>query len=139
MINSKKILISTIATTALLSGVAFAGDMTDGDIEDTTVTTTVTTEAQAEAATNDTLGELLQSNGEILPQSDEEVLMADGDEKDKDRLIKLESDNEIASNAIVVPTLNAEPITTVSCPVGTTAQPDMTCLITGNFKFDTTS
>ncbi|NNC37731.1 MAG: hypothetical protein EX271_01540 [Acidimicrobiales bacterium] len=82
---------------------------------------------------NDTVGEVLQSNGDILPEADNDALMAAGTERNKDVLISVESDNEIASNAIVVPTIDAKPVTTVTCPVGTTAQPDMTCLITGNY------
>ena len=60
--------------------------------------------------------------------------MSDGTEETKGDLLAAESDDEIASNAIVVPLLNEAPITTVSCPIGTTAQPDMTCLITGDYQ-----
>jgi len=42
----------------------------------------------------------------------------------------LDSDNRIDNNAIVVPSSSGA-ITTVSCPIGTTAKPDMTCHVTG--------
>ncbi|NNE57277.1 MAG: hypothetical protein HKN36_04135 [Hellea sp.] len=127
---SKTLKASTIVLGLMASGNAFAGENT------ITVETEVTTSTAAEeAAMNDTLGELLQSNGEVVPQSDEDVLMSDGSEEDKDALIVMESDNDISDNTIVVPTNSAEPVTTVTCPVGTTAQPDMTCLITGDYEW----
>ena len=141
---SQKLSISVIAL-ALSAGAAAAGDMNKDDVAVEMKTKTESdigvsirnydksTPAQ-EAAVNDTLDELLQSNGAKLDDADKGVLMSDGTEETKGDLLAAESDDEIASNAIVVPLLNEAPITTVSCPIGTTAQPDMTCLITGDYQ-----
>ena len=84
---------------------------------------------------NDTIGEILQADGEPDPQMDREVLMSQGHQNTKGELKRLEGDNNVKNNAIVVPTVeNPNVLTTVSCPVGTTAQPDMTCLVTGDYR-----
>lgn len=128
MTHSNKIIAATIAT-IFISGVSAATDLSGMTTEDEKTPT-------QEAKTYDTVDEILQSNGTIKPEADRKVLMSNGTEKRKSVLVRQESDNEIANNAIVVPALNAKAITTVACPVGTTAQPDMTCLVTGNFKLD---
>ncbi len=89
-----------------------------------------------DAKSYDTVDELLQSNGDLRPTKNNAVPMTYGYERSKSALIRQDSDNQIADNAIVVPALNSEAITTVACPVGTSAQPNMTCLVTGNFKLD---
>ena len=83
---------------------------------------------------NDTIGEILQADGDADPEADRKLLMSNGDQMKKSTLIMKESDNMAANNAIVVPTVNSKVLTTVSCPVGTTAQPDMTCLVTGDYS-----
>lgn len=86
-----------------------------------------------------TTGEVLQMNEPKNPtMGDGDVLMSDGRTIDADRVMAMESkdsDGMIKNNAIVVPTVNNQAITTVSCPVGTTAQTNGTCLITGNYKY----
>ena len=84
---------------------------------------------------NTNIDELLQADGKRYQQGDDKAVMARGGEMIKDRLIRAESDNKIKNNTIVVPAVNASPITTVTCPVGTTAQPNMTCLITGDYSY----
>lgn len=99
-----------------------------------TFTPTKTTMQDAEAMKiNDTVGEILQADGDPDPEADRKLLMANGDQMAKATLIAKESDNNIANNAIVVPTIGSNVLTTVSCPVGTTAQPDMTCHVTGDY------
>lgn len=122
-------IIATMVSTVLISGISAAADLSGMATESEKTPT-------QEAKTYDTVDEILQSNGTVKPHADRKVLMSNGTEKLKAILIRQENDNEIANNAIVVPALNAEAITTVACPVGTSAQPDMTCLITGNFKLD---
>jgi hypothetical protein len=80
---------------------------------------------------NNTVGEVLQADGEPSIQSDDDVVMADGHTVDED-VVKAAGEASLADNAIVVPG-SADTVTTVSCPVGTTAQADMTCLITGEY------
>lgn len=100
-----------------------------------TITTTSASTVQGADAmkVNDTIGEILQADGDADPEADRKLLMADGEQMKKSTLIRKESDNTAANNAIVVPTLGTNVLTTVACPVGTTAQPDMTCLVTGNY------
>lgn len=100
-----------------------------------TITPTSTTTVQGAEAmkVNDTVGEILQADGDADPEADRKLLMANGEQMAKSTLIAKESDNSIANNAIVVPTVGSNVLTTVSCPVGTTAQPDMTCHVTGNY------
>ena len=83
---------------------------------------------------NDTIGEILQADGDADPEADRKLLMADGKQMKKSTLIMKESDNSAANNAIVVPTVGTNILTTVACPVGTTAQPNMTCLVTGDYS-----
>ncbi|WP_026942446.1 hypothetical protein [Hellea balneolensis] len=82
---------------------------------------------------NDTAGEILQADGDADPETDRKLLMSNGKQMTKSKLIIKDSDNRAANNAIAVPAINSDILTTVSCPVGTTAQPDMTCLVTGNY------
>ena len=82
---------------------------------------------------NDTIGEILQADGDADPEADRKLLMANGKQMKKSTLIMKESDNSAANNAIVVPTIGSNVLTTVACPVGTTAKPDMTCHVTGNY------
>lgn len=83
---------------------------------------------------NDTIGEVLQADAEPDVQSDREMLMYDGRQMTKASLISSEGDNNVKNNSITVPTVNSNVVTTVACPVGTTAQPNMTCLVTGNYN-----
>ena len=90
-----------------------------------------TTATNSEA---DIVGKALQTEG-LVSTSSEKLLMADGDRVKETRIVSQEADNTAANNAIVVPTVGgSELLTTVSCPIGTTAQPDMTCLVTGDFN-----
>jgi hypothetical protein len=82
---------------------------------------------------NDTIGEIIQADGDADPEADRKLLMASGKQMKKSTLAMKESDGTVMNNAIVVPTVGTDVLTTVSCPVGTTAQVDMTCLVTGNF------
>ncbi|MGB6229785.1 MAG: hypothetical protein WBF53_06610 [Litorimonas sp.] len=81
---------------------------------------------------NDTVGEILQADGEPSIQDDMEVVMADGHTVHKQTLLNA-GDGMAVDNAIAVPGSNGT-VTTVMCPAGTTAQLDMTCLITGDFE-----
>ena len=83
---------------------------------------------------NDTVGEFLQADGEPDVQTDREILMSNGDQMTKSKVTALEKDGQVKNNIIAVPTLNSNVVTTVSCPVGTTAQTDMTCLVTGDYE-----
>ncbi|MEL7232528.1 MAG: hypothetical protein AAGJ85_08465, partial [Pseudomonadota bacterium] len=66
---------------------------------------------------------------------DQDIIVA-GDQTIKDDAFRaVDDDGKIADNAIVVPG-SADTITTVTCPAGTEAQPDMTCLITGDYVAD---
>ncbi|MDA8708343.1 hypothetical protein N9M10_03120 [Hellea sp.] len=82
------------------------------------------------------IGKVLQTEGEPAAMNDKKLLMADGERIEKSKLIAVEADNNAANNAIVVPTVGAGPevLTTVACPIGTTAQPDMTCHVTGDYQ-----
>lgn len=101
-----------------------------------TITTTSTTSLKGAEAmkVNDTIGEIIQADGDADPEADRKLLMASGKQVAKSRLIAKESDNKASNNAIVVPTVGTNVLTTVACPVGTTAQPDMTCLVTGDYE-----
>jgi len=83
---------------------------------------------------NGTVGEFLQADGEPDVQTDREILMSNGDQMTKSKVTALETDGQVKNNIIAVPTLNSNVVTTVSCPVGTTAQIDMTCLVTGDYE-----
>lgn len=98
-------------------------------------TTSATSVTDAEAMKiNDTIGEVLQADGDADPEADRKLLMSNGDQMTKAKLKMMDSDNIAANNAIVVPTIGSNVLTTVACPVGTTAQPDMTCHVTGNYN-----
>ncbi|GGX63467.1 hypothetical protein GCM10011309_11820 [Litorimonas cladophorae] len=136
----------TYLKTALISSaVALAASTTayaDGHKDKSTnmqimTKTTVTTQTQGLTMTNDTVGEILQADGQPDTQSDYELLTHDGDMLTKAEAKTLDSDHEIANNAIVVPSSTGA-VTTVNCPIGTTAQPDMTCHVTGNFSLERT-
>ena len=130
------------ALTAATASMAFAGDhmKKDHDTDAKIMTkTTVTSSAVTpeiggvvNTKANDTIGEVLQADGQPDTQADFELLTHDGDMLTKTEARMMDSDNKIANNAIVVPS-SAGAITTVSCPIGTTAQPNMTCLVTGNY------
>ncbi|MGB3456804.1 MAG: hypothetical protein WBG08_11720 [Litorimonas sp.] len=83
---------------------------------------------------NDTVGEILQADGEPSIQSDEDIIVMD-DTVNEDVFRAADDDGMVADNAIVVPGSNGT-LTTVTCPAGTTAQTDMTCEITGEYKPD---
>lgn len=84
---------------------------------------------------DDYVGEVLQSNETNVRrmEGDDKLLMSKGEAKREATVEMQENDKTIRNNAIVVPTTNGQYTTTVSCPVGTTAQPDMTCLVTGDY------
>ncbi len=131
------------ALTAATSTAAFAGGdkmhKTTNAVEKTTVTTTAPMTEVRGATTltqaNDTVGEILQADGQKDTQKDFELLTHDGDMLTKSEAKSMDSDKMIANNAIVVPSSTGA-ITTVSCPIGTTAQPDMTCHVTGNYSLE---
>ena len=136
------------AASALAISTASAGEKhwdkaeTKMKSETKTVTTTAKDEMKQDrkmlkAKHDHTVGEILQKDGELHTKADQELLTHDGDKQTKAKIKSWESDNQVADNAIVVPS-SAGAATTVSCPVGTTAQPDMTCLVTGNFDADRT-
>jgi len=100
----------------------------------TIVDTSISYQDAEDMKRNDTIGEILQADGDADPERDRKLLMSNGDQMKKSTLIMKESDNNVANNAIVVPTLGTNVLTTVSCPVGTTAKPDMTCHVTGDYK-----
>jgi len=96
--------------------------------------TNVNYDSSVSTLRNDTVGEILQADGDADPETDRKLLMSNGDQMTKAKLIMKDSDNRASNNAIVVPTVDSNILTTVSCPVGTTAQPDMTCMVTGNYN-----
>ena len=132
------------ALTAVASSAAFAGGdtqyKTDVKMMDKNALQTSTSmQSQAQTTTltkaNDTIGEVLQADGQPDTQSDYELLTHDGDMLTKREALMMDSDGRIANNAIVVPSSSGA-ITTVNCPIGTTAKPDMTCHVTGNFDLE---
>ena len=88
---------------------------------------------EASSLSNNKVGQILQADGDMNSETDRKLLMSNGDQMTKAKLITQDSDNRASNNAIVVPTVGSNVLTTVSCPVGTTAQADMTCLVTGNY------
>ncbi|MEM7729987.1 MAG: hypothetical protein AAF311_12055 [Pseudomonadota bacterium] len=86
------------------------------------------------AKINDTVGEILQADGQPSIQSDEDIIVMD-DTVNEDVFRAADDDGMVADNAIVVPGSNGT-LTTVTCPAGTTAQTDMTCEITGDYVAD---
>lgn len=90
----------------------------------------------ADMSNKDRIDHILQSNETMeSTNADDPLLMSDGDLVSDDRLRMKDSDNEIENNMIVVPTVGSSLVTTVACPVGTTAQANGTCLITGNYQY----
>ena len=81
------------------------------------------------------IGKALQTEG-VVNVNSEKLLMADGDRVKETTIVTVEADNTAANNAIVVPTVGSGPelLTTVACPIGTTAQPNMTCHVTGDYQ-----
>ncbi len=142
------------AMTLAASSAAFAGDknmkMDSADKAAWTDTTMTKSETMTDAKmkmdssvtsmttlANDTIGEVLQADGQLDTQNDFELLTHDGDMLTKSEALTMDSDSKIANNAIVVPSSSGA-LTTVNCPIGTTAQPDMTCHVTGNFSLEKT-
>jgi len=89
--------------------------------------------------TSDTMstGQVLQMNEPMNPTlGDGDVLMSNGATPDVDKVMAMEaqeSDGTLMNNAIAVPTIGGnEVLTTVTCPVGAEAQPDGTCMLTGD-------
>ena len=80
----------------------------------------------------DTVGEILQADGEPSIQSDEDIIVMD-DTVNENAFRATDDDGMVADNAIVVPGSNGT-VSTITCPAGTTAQADMTCLITGDYE-----
>ena len=108
-------------------------------METTTTQTTVTTrtdvagsvEGMHPSKVNDTVGEVLQADGEPSTQSDQEIIVDHGQMTESEFRMK-DDDGMIMDNAIAVPGSNGT-ITTVTCPAGTEAQTNGTCLVTGNW------
>jgi len=128
----KTALIASVAI-AFSSVPAFAGENMHKDHMNAKTYTQSVTDAEA-MKINDTIGEVLQADGDADPEADRKLLMSNGDQMTKAKLKMMDSDNIAANNAIVVPTIGSNVLTTVACPVGTTAQPDMTCHVTGNYN-----
>lgn len=133
------------AAAIALAAPAFAGDhdkmKKDGEYKSKTTVTMTETETEVRGAVemnpakvNDTVGEILQADGEPSIQSDEDIIVMD-DTVNEDVFRSADDDSMIADNAIVVPGSNGT-LTTITCPAGTTAQADMTCLITGDYQPD---
>jgi len=83
---------------------------------------------------NDTVGEILQADGEPSIQSDQEIIVEDYTITEA-KFRSADDDGMIKDNAIVVPGSGGT-TTTVTCPAGTTAQTDMTCMVTGDYMPD---
>ena len=134
----KTALIATALTTAT-STAAFADGHKSHDaktMDKSMVSATAPmTDVRGVTKANDTIGEVLQADGQPDMQTDNELLTHDGDMLTKTEAKMMDSDNLIANNTIVVPSSSGA-ITTVSCPIGTTAQPDMTCMVTGNYDLE---
>lgn len=110
----------------------------DADMHSATTVTTIENRTEVmgaidEARINDTTGEILQADGDIIAQADQEIIV-DTTEMTETEFRVSDDDGQIEDNAIVVPGSN-ETITTVTCPAGTEAQTNMTCLVTGDFEF----
>ena len=97
------------------------------------------TEVRGAVLKNESTGEILQSNETNVPRmsGDDKLLMSEGDVKEPAAINMQENPSTAKDNAIVVPTEdNPNLATTVTCPAGTTAQPDMTCHVTGDYEPD---
>lgn len=79
------------------------------------------------------VGTVLQEGTIATKPSDKDMMMYDGDLKMKSKVKAMDGDKTIKNNTIVVPS-DTKALTTVTCPAGTTAQADMTCMITGDYK-----
>ena len=113
--------------------------MMDTDYQRRTTMTEAETQTEVRGAVemnsvkmNDTVGEVLQADGEPSIQSDEDIIVMD-DTVNENAFRAADDDGMVADNAIVVPGSN-DTVSTVTCPAGTTAQADMTCLITGDYE-----
>lgn len=135
------------AATLAIAAPAFADHHGDKKKDDNYKSKTTMTEQQPETEVrgavemndvkiNDTVGEILQADGEPSIQSDEDIIVMD-DTVNENAFRAADDDGMVADNAIVVPGSNGT-LSTVTCPAGTTAQADMTCLITGDYKPDIT-
>ena len=141
---------TALATAAALcvAAPALAGDgykktkttvATDGEVMMETTQTTVTTRTDVAGSVktmhpskvNDTVGEILQADGEPSIQSDQEIIVDRG-QMTETEFRRIDDDGMIRDNAIVVPG-SGDTLSTVTCPAGTEAQLDMTCLITGDW------
>lgn len=94
-------------------------------------------EVRGAVETGSDMGEILQSNKTNVARSgaDDKLLMSKGQIKSEAQINAEERSSSAMDNAITVPTeSNPNRVTTVSCPAGTTAQADMTCLVTGNWS-----
>lgn len=80
----------------------------------------------------ETAGEILQSGEEVTAPADKELMMSEGDVEPKAVVVATEGEMALEGKTIVVPG-SSDTVTTVTCPEGTTAQADMTCMITGDF------
>ncbi len=114
--------------------------MTDTAMTDTAMTTTANTAVMgsvemAPSKVNDTVGEILQADGDADREMDSKIIVAGDQQVEDDRFRSIDDDGMIRDNAIVVPGSN-NTLTTVTCPAGTEAQVDMTCLITGDYIAD---
>ncbi|MEM7729988.1 MAG: hypothetical protein AAF311_12060 [Pseudomonadota bacterium] len=134
-----KIALATAAALAVATP-AFAGDKDKKKYDTKAETAMAVTDGDAAemhpAKVNDTVGEILQADGEPSMQSDEDIIVMD-DTVNEDVFRAADDDGMVADNAIVVPGSNGT-LSTVTCPPGTTAQTDMTCMITGEYKPDLT-
>lgn len=130
----KTVLFTTVFLLAAGSS-AHAGDVMKPKMETMNAKPAPAASAQILTKANDTIGEVLQADGQPDEQKDFEILTHDGDMMTKQKARLIDSDSRIDNNAIVVPSSSGA-ITTVSCPIGTTAKPDMTCHVTGNFDLE---
>ena len=143
---------TALTTTAALAVAvpAFAGDKaktadaammkSDTAVVTTTTVTEMETDMEVMGASetmmhpskvNDTVGEVLQADGEPSIQADQEIIVDRGQMTDAE-FRALDDDGMIADNAIAVPGSNGT-VSTVTCPAGTEAQTNGTCLVTGNW------
>jgi len=145
MTNLKTTLVSVAALAIAAPAFAADGHMEkkhDAEMKKAEATMTMANETRPDMASaemdpskvNDTAGEILQADGEPSMQSDDDIIVEDYTIEDED-FRAADDDGMIADNAIVVPG-SAGTLTTVTCPAGTTAQVDMTCMITGDYSPD---
>ncbi len=82
------------------------------------------------------VGDILQSNETNIEraENDDKLLLSNGKAIQEGTIDSAEGDMTVLDNAIIVPTTDGEFATTVACPIGTTAQADMTCLVTGDYN-----